>query len=330
MDRRIGGYGPTACPMSPIARSLLVPILLIIFFLASCTNIQPVAKIGLIAPFEGLYRRTGYEALAAMRLAIAELPTPGLGVLPLALDDSGDPTQARRSAEKLLVDPSVRAVVGPLWPSLAAATAATLSDADVKWVTPYAIAPDRGFDDPAAREWAVGLVASVAAAAREQGADRLVLAGDATGWPALTAAEWTAVAGMPVTYATADAGPGGLDARDAVFWLGTADAGASYVQGLRTVLPSVPFWLGPQGGDPVFAERAPQVGDIYWATWSTLDYNEWAATHAPSTPNAYLVYMATRDAINAVSGMAPQPSTPWQVVRFEIGNDGASRLYQAP
>ncbi|MFZ1771520.1 MAG: ABC transporter substrate-binding protein, partial [Caldilinea sp.] len=90
--------------------------------LAACTDVRPLVKIGLIAPFEGLYRRTGYEALAAMRQALADAPTGPVAIIPLALDDSADPTRTVRAAEKLLVDPQVQAVVGPLSPALAAAS----------------------------------------------------------------------------------------------------------------------------------------------------------------------------------------------------------------
>ncbi len=80
-------------------------------FLAGCnggtyTNTRPVVKIGLIAPFEGLYRESGYEALAAMRSAIADSPLPSqvrIDILPLALDDSADPFPGQRwSPEQVL------------------------------------------------------------------------------------------------------------------------------------------------------------------------------------------------------------------------------------
>ena len=63
--------------------------------MAACTDVQPVVKIGLVAPFEGLYRRTGYDALAAMRAAIADQPAPGVNVLPLAWTTA--PILTRRS-----------------------------------------------------------------------------------------------------------------------------------------------------------------------------------------------------------------------------------------
>src|SRR5688500_13064399 len=85
--------------------------LLAFLLVTGCTSIRPIIKIGLIAPFEGLYRQSGYTALDAMRQAMAECTPPGMDVLPLALDDSGDPARAQRAAQKLLIDPSVGAIV---------------------------------------------------------------------------------------------------------------------------------------------------------------------------------------------------------------------------
>ena len=48
--------------------SLFSSLTLLFLILATgCTPVRPVVKIGLIAPFEGLYRDSGYGALAAMR-----------------------------------------------------------------------------------------------------------------------------------------------------------------------------------------------------------------------------------------------------------------------
>jgi hypothetical protein len=70
-----------------------------------------VAKIGLIAPFEGEQRATGYEALYAVKLALREQNVRG-GVagwnLELVALDNGDHSQqALRQAQALVVDPDV-------------------------------------------------------------------------------------------------------------------------------------------------------------------------------------------------------------------------------
>jgi len=296
--------------------------------LAGCSNVRPVAKIGLIAPFEGLERRTGYAALAAMRQAIAETPDTAVGIIPLALDDSADPARARRTAEKLLRDPQVRAVVGPLAPSLTASVSDTLGATSLPWFAPYAIDPDGGFADPRTDDrWARGLAAAVGAAVQQQGATALVLAGDAQGWPAWDAATWSAIAGLPVRRLAGDIGAEkALSAADAIFWLGAADDAAAFLNTLPAELSQLPFWLGPAGDDPILTEHVKIDRKLYWLAWSNLLYNDWAATHSPATPSAYLVYQATRTAIEAVTGAAATPATPWHVVLFEVEN-GVSRVY---
>jgi branched-chain amino acid transport system substrate-binding protein len=293
-----------------------------------------VAKIGLIAPFEGLYRRTGYAALDASRsaLADAQIDVDKIGVIPLALDDLANPDRTRRSGEKLMVDPTVVAVIGPLSPVTVEGARDALAGAPL-WIVPYAVDPTGGFADPAeATAWADELVAAVAGAARQQGAVQLVLAGYTPGWPAYTADEWTGIAGMPVLL---NDDPAMVRADDAVLWLGDPAGGARYLADLRAGQSAVPVWLGPQGGDPVFAERmngkTPGLFDgVYWATWEAIGYN---APNFPDTPDAQLVYLATRAAldqlvdVSAVDSMSlPALRMPqWRVRFFSFNDDGVSR-----
>ncbi|GAB4400730.1 MAG: hypothetical protein Kow00123_09120 [Anaerolineales bacterium] len=87
--------------------------------LASCHAVAPiprVVKIGLVGSFEGLYRSYGYEALYAVKAALAEWNerggVAGHPVELVALDDSGSPEQARRQPSELAADPDVLGVVG--------------------------------------------------------------------------------------------------------------------------------------------------------------------------------------------------------------------------
>lgn len=296
--------------------------------LAGCTDVRPVAKIGLIAPFEGLHRRTGYAALAAMRQAITDAPGATIGVIPLALDDSADTSRAHRAAEKLLRDPQVKAIIGPLPPALTAGASDTPGAEALPWFTPYAVNPAGGFADPQTEDgWAAGLAAAVGAAVQKQGATALVLAGDAQGWPTWDAATWSEVVGLPVRWLASDAAAvDTLSTQDAIFWLGAADAAAAFLNTLPAEFADLPVWLGPAGDDPILTEHAKIDSKLYWLTWSNVHYNDWAATHTPSTPSAFLVYQATRAAIEAVTGVAATDVTPWHVVLFEVEN-GVSRVY---
>ena len=90
--------------------------LLLTLLLASCASVQPVVKIGLVAPFEGAQRELGYDAIYAARLAVREInQAGGIGgyrVALVALDDGGDAALAAETAVSLTIDPAVVAVIG--------------------------------------------------------------------------------------------------------------------------------------------------------------------------------------------------------------------------
>jgi hypothetical protein len=180
-------------------------------------------------------------------------------------------------------------------------------------------------------QWAQGLAHTIGDLARRQGAQDLVVAGDPTGWPTWDAAQWQAAAGLPVRL---EDDPAAVQPDQAVLWLGSAADGADYLRTLRARLPTTPFWLGPEGGDPVFAERAEAVDFAYWADWTDTGYTSWAETYASPSPAAYLVYMTTRAALEAATGQPasapPAPAAPsWFVQAFAFGPQG-ERIPYAP
>lgn len=81
-----------------------------------CTVTQPIIKIGMVAPFEGLYRDVGQDALYAVKLALQERNeaggVEGYMVELVALDDSGEPEQAPGQASELILDPLVMGAIG--------------------------------------------------------------------------------------------------------------------------------------------------------------------------------------------------------------------------
>lgn len=83
---------------------------------AGCRSAPAVAKIGLVAPFEGRQRLVGYDAVYAARLAVREANARAAAqswrVELVALDDSGNVELARQAAAGLVVDPEVVAVMG--------------------------------------------------------------------------------------------------------------------------------------------------------------------------------------------------------------------------
>lgn len=101
-----------------VVKALLV--VLGAFLAVGCASVEPVVKVGLVAPFEGRHREIGYDAIYSARLAVREINAAG-GVAGhrvslVALDDRGDPELARQAAASLATDPGVIAVLGHYLP----------------------------------------------------------------------------------------------------------------------------------------------------------------------------------------------------------------------
>ena len=101
-------------PPGPGRRAL--GALLALGLLAACVPVaRPAVKIGLVGPFEGRYRDTGYAVIYGARLAVREANQRGVGgygLELLSLDDSGEAGMAATQARKMATDPQVVAVVG--------------------------------------------------------------------------------------------------------------------------------------------------------------------------------------------------------------------------
>lgn len=109
------------------AAAKLVALLGAALLAAGCASVDPVVKIGLVAPFEGRDRAIGYDAVYSARLAVREINAAGgvggYRVALVALDDRGDAVRAEEAAASLAVDPGVVAVVGHYLPETTAAAA---------------------------------------------------------------------------------------------------------------------------------------------------------------------------------------------------------------
>lgn len=313
--------------------SVLCSLLTLAFLPASCLprSTPPIAKIGLIAPFEGLYRRTGYELLAAMRAAVADarysLADSPMEVFPKALNDSGNAPVALRAFAKLKVDPAVYAIFFPLTPWVGAVSVETgcarePADASSRWF--HVWLRDEQSSCVAARQLdsafsIESMVAAIAGAAARQGAERLLVAGTSVALPTSAANPINQFGSMM------DVGP-----TDALLWLGPPAAGANLYNQLRIHNDASAFWMGPLGGDPVFVEHATSHHRVYWAIWTDSNYNSWAESHNPSSPLAYLVYRQTERAFWYVVDSAKLSSAEneWQIAFFEVEENGQSQLYE--
>jgi ABC-type branched-subunit amino acid transport system substrate-binding protein len=107
---------------------------------------EPLLKIGLAAPFEGLDRPLGYEALQGVKLALAERNAAGgvggYKVELVALNDFDEPDEAQLQAREFAADP---AVVGVVTGWTAATVRASLPDyqqAGLAVVVPWSVPPE--------------------------------------------------------------------------------------------------------------------------------------------------------------------------------------------
>lgn len=289
--------------------------------LVSCTSIRPVIKIGLLAPFEGLQRRSGYVALTAMRQAIADSAPVDVAIMPLALDSGADPLAGERATRKLLQDVAVGAIVGPYSPLLMQQMAPVVTATGLPWLFPFAVNPTRGFVVPDAEgDWALPLVTAAAATAATLGRDRLVVAGWTPGWPQLATVQLQSTFALPLGLHESVAA---IQSTDAVLWLGDAEAGAVYFTALRARFASVPFLLGPQADEPIFSEQTQISGPVYLLYWQDDGYEQWRTRYPDGPSMAYLTYRATQTAIARSLGQSSSASWSWHIETIALSGDTA-------
>jgi branched-chain amino acid transport system substrate-binding protein len=107
--------------------------------------VDPVVKIGLVAPFEGRYRYVGYDVIYAVRLALREANAAGgvggYRVELAAYDDRADPVFAVEQARKLAVDPDVIAAIGHFREETSLASLSVYGQAGIPLVVPAVLDP---------------------------------------------------------------------------------------------------------------------------------------------------------------------------------------------
>ncbi len=314
-------------------------------------DLRPVSAlqpIGLLAPFEGLERRQGYDALDALRRAIADSP-PTAALLPLALDSSRDPT---RAAQKLLLDPNLAAVLGPLAPHAlpAPADAAALHALGAgRWLAPFALTP-AGWaapDDPA---WLQALISGAAEAAAGQGATQLLLATGESGATAsfaalLTQAQREGIAApIPIVWEGDPASPAlELPPGSALLWLGNGAVAAERAAALRLAGQPNALWLAPWAADALFFEHlgaaladAPDAATgaaasdawqgLYTLAWQDAGFDTWAAERPGAAPERYAQEVAAAQLAATVANVAAaDPSAgaaAWRLVAWQLTAQG--------
>ena len=124
-------------------RSAAILLCLIVFatitiISTACSSVAPVVKVALVASFEGRHRAVGYDVLYSARLAVRELNAAGgingTRVSLVTLDDGGSPEFAAATADSLIVDPAVVAVVGHWLPETTSAAGPRYDDQGLAFI----------------------------------------------------------------------------------------------------------------------------------------------------------------------------------------------------
>lgn len=323
--------------------SLLIIILLAGWAITQlrAASAPPTIKIALVAPFEGLYRTTGYEMLFAVKQAIAERNQAqglaGFRVELVALNDFNTPAEAARQAQALAADPAIVGVVGHSSPEATLAALPVYRQAGLAVISPWSLPPT-----------AVGQpgVVSVAASTTETNA-RLQSEMERQG------AAQIATITTPAGVKSIPAGAQAIQlATDAV----TAGNILLQLQAAGNMLPvfgqaeagngQLVQVAGPAANGLVFVSPGPAAANLPGDLAFARAYQ--AAAGYPPSPRAILAYDATQVLLNSIEqtmnlnrkwyNYAPSrieishmlSQSAWPGLTGLISFDGAGRRVNAP
>lgn len=266
--------------------------------LTACSGIKTggapaTLKIGLVAPFEGLHRPLGYEALFGVKLALQEQNLAGgvggYQVELVALNDFDDPLEAEAQARALLADSAVVGVVGHLSPAATKAALPVYQKAGLAVVIPWSIAAETNLEPG---------VVSVAANLTET-ENYLEMTEQALGFEQIT----------PLTLSTFDSISDGTQA----LRLNTDGVAAGeFLVALRQANSTVPVLGQVETGSPqtlqvaqdaatgfIFVSPSPDPRQIHEAAPFVAAYEKLA--RFPPGPRALLAYDATHILLEAIA-----------------------------
>ncbi|RMF05441.1 MAG: hypothetical protein D6768_01190 [Chloroflexi bacterium] len=255
----------------------------------------PTVKIGLVAPFEGEFRSTGYDVLFAVKLAVQERNREGVAghrVELVALNDFNDPAEARQQAGALVSDPGIVGVIGH---QTAAATAAALPvyrQAQLAVVVPWSA-------DAAAMTESPGVVSVAATPAEIQARLQKILAEKGLSEPVILTGAGNP--SLPATSAVADAIVLQTDPVSAGTILPALNAAgnARPIFGLETTVGRQLVQVaGPAADGLVWLSPGPAAADVPGAESFAQNYQAMAG-HPPG-PRAVLAYDAAHTLLDAV------------------------------
>ena len=239
---------------------------------------RPLIKIGLAAPFEGLGRPLGYEALQGVKMALAERNAAGgVGgymVELVALNDSDQPDEAATQALEFAADPAILGVITGWRQGVASAALPAYRQAGVAVVVPWSVPAELA--DPA---HGVVLLAADSDRVARTAADHLAAvvgdAGVAVVGDAAAVSPYLALASLPVWRVPLPDSPTAALLGDtmrrlflarpappsALVLVTTGAQAGDIVRAARDIPWDGPILISPDGADPQLVDVAGAVAN---------------------------------------------------------------------
>jgi branched-chain amino acid transport system substrate-binding protein len=265
--------------------------LLALLALAGCTAAPRTLKIGLVAPFEGLHRPLGYQALFGVKLAVQEWNARGgingYRIELVALNDFDDPAEAAVQAHSLLADPDVLGVVGHLSAHATAAAAPFYQQGGLALAAPWPAPPEI---------FAGGGVVGIAATSAQTEARLAHVIRQNAGGPAVVVSGPTLPVFNPPPLALHLTGDG-VNAGQTLLALASQNINAPRFAGVDAGSPQVVQVAHQAANGLVVVSPGPAPADIDAAAFSAT-YQ--ALAGFPPGPRAVLAYDAAHVLLKAI------------------------------
>lgn len=273
---------------------LLLMVSGLIYRQARANDAPPAIKIGLVAPFEGLYRSTGYEVLFAVKLALRERNQAqglqGYRVELVALNDFNDPIEASKQAKALITDPDILGVVGHFTSASTLAALPVYQEAGLALVIPWSVPASTFQQDTQG----VGTVA----ATYEETAARLEAVGQEQGLD-----RFFAITGMDIQTIPADAqalqlSTDAVTAGNILLMLEELDHSLPVYGSVETGNLQLVQVAGEKANGFTFVSPAPAAVDLTGYETFIEAYQSLAGL--PPSPRAILAYDATNVLLDSI------------------------------
>ena len=289
-----------------------------------------MVKIGLVAPFEGLYRPLGYEVLPAVKLALRERNQAG-GVQGhmvelVALNDDQDPETAAQRASEMALDPDVVGVIGHFGEQTTVAGQPTYREAGLALIVPATTATEvtqQGYGQTfrlVADDRVLGAAAAHYAVV-EQGARRVAVVGGPSelvdSFVSTAQHAGAVVSRYPDDHQQSLSSFLASGSHDLIFFGGDALQGAELLTELRESGIDIPF-MGANGLDnPHFVQVAGDAADgaVYMSVAPPVSDQDFVECYSALSgglpgPHAALAYDAAAMLLDAIETSALEQGEP--------------------